>query len=94
MPISPDLEAGIKRGTACPDLILLEYEFEGEPARYFYMSKDYASGHGIKESVCLSLPDDYPQYVLNAVPICWECFSEYAGNKLPPRKTSQRRAGE
>lgn len=52
------------------------FEFEGEIVERFYLSSEYAEKYKLVDQQAVSLPDNYPQWVLDLRPVCSKCLDD------------------
>ena len=72
--ISPDL--GTRRPKADISIVSIRYEFDGDIAWAFYVSKRFADEHGLVD--CIEpLPDVPGEWVHELDCCCVECFKEF-----------------
>ncbi len=54
--------------------VIVFFEFDDEIVESFYLSQKYAEKYNLGKNQVILLPDDYPQWTLDLLPICNECL--------------------
>ena len=59
-------------------LVRVDFEYEGTPTHWFYLSSEIASRLGFTRSTVLPLPDHFPPWVDEVLwlAVCTECFDQ------------------
>lgn len=86
--VSPDVAETLDRRLAPGSLIIVGYECMGDLLHSYFLSPQFASQHGITQSVKEELPDDYPPFVFQCRGYCRKCFEDRTGMQVSDLEAS------
>ncbi len=73
--VSPDLLAADKDNARDTEIVTVIYDWEGDLADVFFISKAFADSHQLQGGRS-TLPDSWPEWVRLTKPACRPCFEE------------------
>ena len=79
--VSRDLFESIRRGDSI-SAIRFSYTCEGLPADFFVLSLEVATANSLRDNETVELPDEYPAWVKDLVPVCQKCLAVSLGRAV------------
>jgi hypothetical protein len=91
--VSRDLQQAIKAGTPLPSFQKFVFNYLGDVAELMLISSTVADRAGVAGAESMELPDQYPTWFMELVPVCEKCIHEAGGPRdlasgWSPRKTA------
>lgn len=76
--VSPDIKKQVEFSVGHLNIIIIDFEYDGDVVDSFYLSEGFAQKNGYKCNQKMTLPDDYPRWVGEMVLVCEKCFQEFS----------------